>query len=85
MNTYEDTSTTAGSGAFTTKTLDLTIGIDLVILQDGHLDLLPLVLDLLGGSVGLLLTLLGTTTETNLSINTCPKGEYDNATHRSTR
>jgi len=31
------------------ETLDLAVGSDLVVLEDGHLDLLPLVLDLLGG------------------------------------
>lgn len=34
------------------ETLDLTVGADLVVLEDGHLDLLPLVLDLLGGGLG---------------------------------
>ena len=49
MNTHEDTSSTLGIRALTTQTLDLAICIDLVVLQDGHLDLLALVLDLLGG------------------------------------
>jgi hypothetical protein len=47
--THEDTSTALGSGAFTTETLDLPIGIHLIVFQDGHLDLLALVLNLLGG------------------------------------
>ena len=47
--TYEDTSTTLGVRALTTETLDATIGLHLVVLQDGHLDLLTLMLDLLGG------------------------------------
>ena len=83
MNTHEDTSSTLGIRALTTQTLDLAICIDLVVLQDGHLDLLALVLDLLGGLDGrtisviaerrknkvtnavlLLLSLLGTTTQT---------------------
>jgi hypothetical protein len=38
--------------------------VDLVVLEDGHLDLLPLVLDLLGGGVVLLLPLLSTSSET---------------------
>ena len=38
-------------------------GTHLVELEDGQLDLLPLVLDLLGGRVVLLLALLGTTTQ----------------------
>lgn len=47
--TYEDTSTALRRRAFTTETLDLAVGFHLVVLQDGHLDLLALVLDLLGG------------------------------------
>ena len=47
--THEDTSTALGRRALTTETLDLTVRVDLVVLQDGHLDLLALVLDLLGG------------------------------------
>lgn len=47
--TYEDTSTALGRGALTTETLDLAVGLHLIVLQDGHLDLLALVLDLLGG------------------------------------
>jgi hypothetical protein len=47
--THKDTSTALSSGAFATETLDLAVGVDFVILQDGHLDLLALVLDLLGG------------------------------------
>ena len=62
--TYEDTSTALSGGALTTKTLDLAVGVDLVVLQDGHLDLLALVLDLLGGAVLLFLALLSTTTQT---------------------
>jgi len=61
---HEDTRTTLRRGALTAKTFDLAIGLDLVVLQDGHLDLLALVLDLLGGVVRLLLALLSTTTET---------------------
>ena len=47
--TYEDSGTALGAGALTTETLDLTVGIDLVVFQDGHLDLLAFMLDLLGG------------------------------------
>ena len=47
--TYEDTRTTLGSGALAAKTLDLAVRVHLVVLEDGHLDLLALVLDLLGG------------------------------------
>jgi hypothetical protein len=64
MHGHEDTSAALSRGALTAQTLDPAVGIDLVVLQDGHLDLLTLVLDLLGGVVGLLLTLLGTSTKT---------------------
>ena len=47
--TYEDTSTTLRRRALTAETLDLAVRLHLVVLQDGHLDLLALVLDLLGG------------------------------------
>ena len=47
--TYEDSSTALSRRALTAKTLDLAIRVHLVVLQDGHLDLLALVLDLLGG------------------------------------
>jgi hypothetical protein len=46
---YEDTSTALGGRALATQTLDLAIRVHLVVLEDGHLDLLALVLDLLGG------------------------------------
>jgi len=49
--------------ALATKTLDLAIRVDLVVLEDSELGLLALVLDLLGGGVDLLLSLLATTTE----------------------
>lgn len=48
-DTHEDTGTTFRRWAFTAKTLDLAIRLHLVVFQDGHLDLLALVLDLLGG------------------------------------
>lgn len=34
------------------ESLDLAVRSDLVVLEDGHLDLLPLVLNLLGGGLG---------------------------------
>ena len=49
MEGHEDTSTALGSRALTTEALDLAVGFDLVVLQNRHLDLLTLVLDLLGG------------------------------------
>ena len=45
---YEDTGATFRSGTFATKPLDLAIRIHLVVLEDGHLHLLTLVLDLFG-------------------------------------
>ena len=60
---HEDTGTALGSGALTTEALDLAITVHLVVLEDGQLGLLPLVLDLLGGGVDLLLALLATTTQ----------------------
>merc|ERR1711970_526151 len=60
---HEHTSSALVSGALTTQTVDLAILIDLVVFEHSKLDLLPLVLVLLGGGVGLLLPLLGTTTE----------------------
>jgi len=47
--TYENTSTTLSGRTLATKALDLAIGVDFVILQNRHLDLLTLVFDLLGG------------------------------------
>ena len=52
-----------GGGALAAETLDLAITVNLVVLEDGELGLLALVLDLLGGSVHLLLPLLASTTE----------------------
>ena len=49
---YEDASTTFSRWAFTTEPLDLSIGVDLVVFQDRHLDLLALMLNLLGGLEG---------------------------------
>jgi hypothetical protein len=51
-------------GALFSQTLDFTVGVNLVVLEDRHFDLLPLMLDLLGGAVSLLLALLTTTSET---------------------
>lgn len=49
MEGHEDTSTALSRRAFTAETLDLAVGLDLVVLQNRHLDLLTLMLDLLGG------------------------------------
>lgn len=65
---HEDTGTTSGVRALTTETGDLTRLIDLVHLEDSHLDLGTLVLDLLGSSVGLLLSLLTTTEELSVEV-----------------
>jgi hypothetical protein len=61
---HEDTSTTLSLGALPPETLDLAIAVDLVVLEDSELGLLPLVLDLLGSGVHLLLPLLGSSTKT---------------------
>ena len=50
------------------EALNLVVGINLVVLQDGELDLLVLVWDLLWGSVGSLLLLLATTDHWNDNI-----------------
>jgi hypothetical protein len=50
-------------GAFAAETLDLSIAIDLVVLEHSQLGLLALVLDLLWGGVDLLLAFLTTTTQ----------------------
>jgi hypothetical protein len=63
MGGHEDSSAAGFSWAFASQTVDFSVLIDLVVFQDGELDLLSLVLDLLGGGVILLLTFLGTTTE----------------------
>ena len=49
--TYENTSTALSAGTFTTKAFDFPIGVDFVVLENGHLNLLALVLDLLGGLI----------------------------------
>jgi hypothetical protein len=49
--------------ALAAEALDLAITVDLVVLEHSQLGLLALVLDLLGGGVHLLLSLLGTTTQ----------------------
>jgi hypothetical protein len=59
---HEDTGTALLSRALTAQTGDLVI-INLVVLEDGELDLLVLVGNLLGGGEVLLLLLLTTTTE----------------------
>ena len=63
VQTEEDTGTTLGRRALAAQTLDLAVAVDLVVAQDTHLDLLSLVLDLLGGRVVLLLSLLGSSSE----------------------
>ena len=52
------------SRALSTETLDLSIAINLVVLEDRQLGLLALVLDLLGRGVDLLLALLGAAAQT---------------------
>lgn len=59
----EPESTYGVAGALSSETLNVTILVDLVVLEDSQLGLLALVLDLLGGGVDLLLALLTTTTQ----------------------
>lgn len=49
MTTHEDTGTTLRVRALATETLDLPVRVHLVVLEDGHLDFFPLVLDLFRG------------------------------------
>jgi len=63
-SSHEDTSTALVSGALSPQTLNLSVTVDLVVLKHGQFGLLALVLDLLGGGVDLLLSLLATTTQT---------------------
>jgi hypothetical protein len=59
---HEDTSTALGLRALAPQALDLAVTVNLVVLENRELRLLPLVLDLLGGGVHLLLALLGSST-----------------------
>ena len=61
---HKDTSTARLAGTFLTKTVNLSPIIDAIVLKNGQLDLLALMLDLLGSRIGLLLLLLGTSTQT---------------------
>ena len=65
---HEDTSTAGLGGALTTETGDLAVTIDLVKLENRQFDLSLLVLDLLGGGVGLLLALLTTTEQFGVKV-----------------
>jgi hypothetical protein len=60
---HEDTSTALRRWAFSPQALNLPIAINLVVLEHSQLCLLPLMLDLLGCGVDLLLSLLRTATE----------------------
>jgi hypothetical protein len=59
---HEDTSTALLLRALSPQTLDLSIAVDLVVLENSQLGLLALVLDLFGCGIDLLLALLGHTT-----------------------
>jgi len=60
---HKDASPTGRGWALATKTFDLAVRLHLVVLQDGHLLLLALVLNLLRGVVRLFLALLRPTTQ----------------------
>ena len=57
---HKDSSTTLSSGAFTTEAFDFAIRLNLIVLQDRHLDLLALVFDLLWGLIPNWLRSVGT-------------------------
>merc|ERR1719238_2001758 len=61
---HEDARTANLMGTFTPQSGDLVVGINLVELEDSELHLLPLVLDLLGLGIRLLLTLLASALQT---------------------
>merc|ERR1719209_1783196 len=60
VSSHEDSSAALLSRTLTAQTVDLAIVVNLVVLEDGQLDLPVLVLDLLRGGVVLLLPLLST-------------------------
>ena len=60
---HEDSGTALLRRALPPQTVDLTVVVDLVVLQHGELHLTVLVLDLLGCGVVLLLTLLAATAQ----------------------
>ena len=51
VESHEDSSTTLRSGTFATEAFDLAVRLNLVVLQDRHLDLLSHVLFLLGSLI----------------------------------
>ena len=59
-SSHEDTSSAFFGGALSPQSLDLSVSINLVVLEHCQLGLLALVLDLFRSSVDLLLALLGT-------------------------
>ena len=61
MSSHEGTGTAELVWASLSEALDIVVGVDLVVLKDGELDLLMLMLDLLGVGVSSLLLLLTTT------------------------
>jgi len=63
VSRHEDTSAALLVRALATKPVDLSVLINLVVLENSQLDFLVLMLVLLGSSVVLLLALLGTTTK----------------------
>ena len=56
VESHEDASAALGRRALTTEAFDLSVRLNLVVLQDRHLDLLTLVLDLLGSLIGSLVS-----------------------------
>lgn len=72
---HEDTSAAGLGRALTTETSDLAGTIDLVELENGQFDLLLLMLDLLGGGIGLLFALLGTSQKVNVEVQRSHGGD----------
>jgi hypothetical protein len=62
-SSHEDASSAFLGGALSSQSLDLSVSINLVVLEHCQLGLLALVLDLLRGAVDLLLALLRTATK----------------------
>ena len=72
---HEDTGTAGLGGALTTETGNLAVTIDLVEFENSQLDLSLLVLDLLGGGVGLLLALLTTSQKVDVHVQSGHGGD----------
>ena len=77
MPSHEYTSTAGLGGALSPQSLDLAIAVNLVVLEYCHLDLFADVLDLLGSGVGLLFTLLGSSSQSQHQLNQVYGSQHD--------